>query len=211
MNGDTPENLEKAMGPQESEPAVPENSQESVKRRKLLNFKHWTGVVIIGFFAALVIWGLLRFSIYLRERAGREASQNIQQQLQAPHLNDTFGGKTPEETFNMFLKALKKGNTELASRYFVFNKQDNWKETLDELKQKNLLDDFIDELIFYQKKWELVFNDGDEARFLYEVVTTEEEVIKLPNGQTGSFPPGTYKYETIFDRYPNGIWKISVI
>jgi len=32
---------------------------------------------------------------------------------------DTYGGKTPEETLNLFIEALKKEDLELASKYFV--------------------------------------------------------------------------------------------
>ncbi|HBM45890.1 MAG: hypothetical protein UT05_C0006G0009 [Parcubacteria group bacterium GW2011_GWF2_38_76] len=37
---------------------------------------------------------------------------------------DTFGGKTPEETFDMFLVALNKGDVELASKYYDVTVQD---------------------------------------------------------------------------------------
>lgn len=33
--------------------------------------------------------------------------------------NDTYGGKTPEETLRLFIDALKKGDLELASKYFA--------------------------------------------------------------------------------------------
>ena len=36
---------------------------------------------------------------------------------------DTFGGETPEETLAMFIEALKAGDMELASKYFVLEKQ----------------------------------------------------------------------------------------
>jgi hypothetical protein len=34
---------------------------------------------------------------------------------------DTYGGKTPEETLQMFIDALKKGDIELASKYFALD------------------------------------------------------------------------------------------
>ena len=33
--------------------------------------------------------------------------------------NDTYGGKTPEETLAMFIDALKKGDVDLACKYFI--------------------------------------------------------------------------------------------
>lgn len=34
---------------------------------------------------------------------------------------DTYGGKTPQETLSMFIDALKKGDVELASKYFMLD------------------------------------------------------------------------------------------
>ncbi len=49
-----------------------------------------------------------------------------------PYIEDTYGGKTPEETWGLFLDALKKGDVELASKYFVVEKQ---KEVLGDLRE----------------------------------------------------------------------------
>jgi hypothetical protein len=37
---------------------------------------------------------------------------------------DTYGGKTPEQTIEMFVKALEEGNIDLASKYFALEKND---------------------------------------------------------------------------------------
>src|SRR3989344_3905403 len=34
---------------------------------------------------------------------------------------DTYGGKTPKETLDLFVAALKKGDIELASKYFLLD------------------------------------------------------------------------------------------
>ncbi|TSD03496.1 MAG: hypothetical protein Athens071416_177 [Parcubacteria group bacterium Athens0714_16] len=54
------------------------------------------------------------------------------EQYKQAQSRDTYGGKTPEETLGLFVDALKKGDTELASKYFVLDKQ---KEMVDSLKQ----------------------------------------------------------------------------
>src|SRR3989344_4272535 len=51
--------------------------------------------------------------------------------LQKAYKNDTYGGNTPEETLELFRTALEKGDIELASKYFVIEKQ---KKTLSDLK-----------------------------------------------------------------------------
>lgn len=55
---------------------------------------------------------------------------------------DTYGGKTPEETLKMFVEALKKEDVELASKYFLLDdngSREKWEKRLAELKEKNLL------------------------------------------------------------------------
>lgn len=46
------------------------------------------------------------------------------------YANDTYGGETPEETLSLFIKALETGDVELASKYFVVEKQEEMKEEL---------------------------------------------------------------------------------
>ncbi|MEK7182517.1 MAG: hypothetical protein AAB679_02065, partial [Patescibacteria group bacterium] len=56
------------------------------------------------------------------------------EQYKQAQSKDTYGGKTPEETLGLFVDALKKGDTTLASKYFVLDKQkemgDNFKKGL---------------------------------------------------------------------------------
>jgi len=49
------------------------------------------------------------------------------------YKNDTYGGKTPEETYQMFLTALKAKDIELASKYFVLEEQERYKQALQEV------------------------------------------------------------------------------
>lgn len=55
----------------------------------------------------------------------KEQKQNYEKYLawkekyEKAMTEDTYGGKTPEETLQMFIDALKKGDVELASKYFV--------------------------------------------------------------------------------------------
>lgn len=55
---------------------------------------------------------------------------------------DTYGGKTPEETLKLFVAALKKGDIDLASKYFALDKnasREKWVKYLEDVKSKNLL------------------------------------------------------------------------
>jgi len=55
---------------------------------------------------------------------------DLQERLEEMKKLDDFGGATPQETMDAFVEALKKGDTELASRYFVFNKQEQMAKEL---------------------------------------------------------------------------------
>ena len=109
-------------------------------------WRHWSVVLFLAVLAGIVIWAMLNLGPWLRAWQDQRAARSAQEQLEKAYRNDKYGGATPEETFDMFIAALEKGDIDLASRYFVFNKQDNWRKTLEEYKTKALLGDFIFEL-----------------------------------------------------------------
>ena len=60
---------------------------------------------------------------------------------------DTYGGRTPEETLQLFIAALKAGDIDLASRYFFLETNENspdyltnnkWKKVFEQLEQNRL-------------------------------------------------------------------------
>jgi len=50
--------------------------------------------------------------------------------LENAYKDDTYGGATPEETLALFIDALKKGDAELASKYFVPEKREEYKKAM---------------------------------------------------------------------------------
>ena len=65
---------------------------------------------------------------------------------------DTYGGKTPEETLAMFVDALKKGDIDLASKYFMLDTntqspdyltRNSIKKVLEEKENRDGLQEFI--------------------------------------------------------------------
>lgn len=62
---------------------------------------------------------------------------------------DIYGGKTQDETFNLFINALEKEDVDLAAKYFMFDEnlsRDKWVKTFSELKDKGLLDEMVKDL-----------------------------------------------------------------
>lgn len=132
--------------------------------------------------------------------------------FEAPYKNDRFGGKTPEETFDMYLAALKKGDLELASRYFWVDEQ---KKELKALQTKNdaELNNFVLELENIPKRW--IKKEDNEATisFEYKNIITSLKNIEVKDSKTGEViqtlevKPGEYTHNVIFKKL-NNIWKI---
>ena len=98
---------------------------------------------------------------YYRYRVSPEyQAQKYFEDLERRYREDTYGGDTPEETLQLFIDALKKGDIELASRYFLVDEQQKWRQKLATIKEINRLDGMITDL----QKTELT-NRGDTAFF----------------------------------------------
>jgi len=117
--------------------------------------------IILFIFVALLlldvgIWVGFRIFDYYKSYPIRKMARSVeelQKQIDLAYQNDVYGGKTPEETFDMYIAALKKGDLELASKYFVVSGQG---EELDYLKGRtpNQLQDYVQKLDGLNKKWE---------------------------------------------------------
>lgn len=129
---------------------------------------------------------------YFKSRNNPEyqVMQNLKE-LERKYAEDTYGGDTPEETLRLFIEALKASDTELAAKYFILDKQREWKESLAKIKDNGLLDDTIKDLERLRKKYPLS-NGGD--RFIFEFETRQE--------------PNELTVQADITMGPNGKWKI---
>ena len=66
--------------------------------------------------------------------------------LEKQYAEDPYGGETPEETLRLFIDALKKGDTNLAAKYFVIDEQENWREQLSKIQEKGLMNEMIKDM-----------------------------------------------------------------
>ncbi len=85
-------------------------------------------------------------------RANYEKATQAMQTFEDALRADTYGGTTPEETLALFIDALKKGNTGLASKYFALNTNMNspdyltrreWETALDQAKTEGKLERIV--------------------------------------------------------------------
>ena len=168
-------------------------------------FKSWAGVPVLILVALAVVWvftnGLPVYKNWQAKRAYEKLSE--------PYYSDTYGGKTPEETYDMLIDALKNGDVELASKYFVLYKQDDWLETLPEYEKEGILLSFAEELENTKKIWEKSEKSDEETTsFTYRVFIEKGSTATI-DGQKVEVPPGDYINETVFSKYPSGVWKIE--
>lgn len=179
-------------------------------------WRHWSVVLILAVVAALVIWAMLNLGPWLRNLQEWRAARAVQEKLERAYREDKYGGKTPEETFDLFIAALEKGDVDLASKYFVINKQEQWRKTLEEYKNKSLLVDLIDELKNNKNNWQFFKEEEKTKSYKYSYVVETPFVEKLPlgNGKTQNLthPAGKFIAEIIFEKNTlANIWKISVL
>lgn len=80
------------------------------------------------------------------EQERMDQTINYYNEMQEKYKNDTYGGATPEETLKLFIAALKAGDTDLASKYFVVEKQEEMATQLANGKQNNTLPLIISDL-----------------------------------------------------------------
>ena len=175
------------------------------------NLKSWYGVLFLVLLAGGVLWSVLNGMPYINNLRANWEAQRLQAQWEKPYREDKYGGKTTEETYGMFLEALRKGDTELASKYFVVGKQEDWLKTLEEFKNNGSLADFIIELENTQKIWKKSDKSDENAvSFVYLNVIKGEKTVEF-EGQKITIPAGNYQNETMLVKYLSGVWKIELL
>lgn len=144
----------------------------------------------IGALALVVLAvGVLYLAKYIRYRASPQyRAEKYFEDLARKYREDTYGGATPEETLQLFVDALKKGDVELASRYFIYDKQEKWLKTLLDTKRKGQLENLVADLLRLSKKYPLM--EDSENRFIFEALDSENTLIlqvDVAKGQNGKW------------------------
>ena len=149
---------------------------------------------VVKFFGgaiAIVAIGMgILFAIdYIRYQKSPEyQAQKEVEHIKKEYREDPYGGDTPEETLHLFIEALKKGDTNLAAKYFVLDKQEEWRGDLAKIQEKGLLGEMIGDL--GNLKADKI--EGDTARYF----------IVAENGQGAPL---------VLIRIANGKWKIRTL
>lgn len=137
--------------------------------------------VIIGFA------GLFGVKYYQFLKSPEYEAEKELENLMKQYAEDSYGGDTPEETLRLFIKALKEGDTDLAAKYFILDKQEQWKNDLSVIKEKGLL--------------EAMVKDLDRKKFVY-TISDDQIAFDISNDDNEAI------LSILFGRGSNYKWKI---
>lgn len=160
-----------------------DNNQLNKDFRKFLGLFIVIILLVAGAYITWKIYDYNRAPAALRqfEQALRDEQANNYQQMMA----DTYGGKTPQETLQMYIDAVSAGDYDLASKYFVEDKRE---AALENLKNTPL------EKIPNVLEWLRESLAGEGSYSLDKTGFAVRKPVLVD-----------------FVLYPNGIWKITEI
>lgn len=141
----------------------------------------------VGAVAALGLGALFSIQYFQYRNSEEYRAKKFLEEWERAYREDQYGGNTPEETLQLFIDALKKGDTNLAAKYFVLDKQEKNKEDLARVKKEGELNAMIKDLESVSSGNDI---NKDSARFV--VTNKNKEVITIINIVRG----------------PNGKWKM---
>jgi len=155
----------------------------------------------IGLFSGFFVWFLSPQMKEARQlKKGLESFNKVIKAEEQKYAQDTYGGKTPEETYQMFLDALKNKDIDLAIKYFAQEKQEEYKKLLTQIEKNGQWEELINDLLLPQNQKGKYL---DKETYVIEVINNKKEevttiVLKIP----------TIKLGTDI-RTPSNIWKIT--
>ena len=168
-----------------------ENKKEGEVKNTAPGFKKikLTILFVIGVLVLLILssYGYQKYDDWKFNKELKELTEEANK----PYLEDVYGGKTPRETLELFIAAVEKEDFELASKYFVLDKQEEWGNGLINAKEKNNLIWLIEELRKINNSLDYV--DPTAQLNGRELYTVGEKML------------------VTFIKYPQGIWKIQEI
>lgn len=164
--------------------------------------KYWKFVAAFLVIIVLVVGGYFAWAKYLSPQAryARQTQENYQKYLnwqknfEMAMKNDTYGGKTPEETLKMFIDALKKDDVELASKYFILDENGDidpkWVKGLQDTKEAGKFQNL--------------------ANLLSKAVPAKEDITSAEDFKFRVYEEGILKaYINMQLNKYSGVWKIE--
>src|SRR3989344_5515424 len=113
------------------------------QKRKYWKFVLGLIAVIVGVFvlANVGLWLWQKYDLWQGQKRVQQMAEGlkrIEQEDYARAMADTYGGKTPQETLQMYIDAVEKGDYELASKYFIGDKQEEELKSSNEMSEERI-------------------------------------------------------------------------
>ena len=135
--------------------------------------------ILIAVLLALAIWEGYKIERQRDAVLGiSDALKREQEENYRGAMAETYGGKTPQETLRMYIDAVEKGDYELASKYFVYENQEEWEQRLVNIKNADRIQSFLNPLREALKDTGEYSEDGITFSFHDPVGVS---LIKYPN------------------------------
>lgn len=159
-------------------------------------------IYFLIFLILLVFLGILLFYLFNRLKIinfSKENQKIILEQIEQEknkYLNDTYGGKTPIETYHLFLEALKNEDIKLAIKYFPLDLQEKYWQLFSQIKNNG--------------QWEKMMKDLlKEENQTGEYIADDWYNIKIKNDKNEIVTTVVLKIIKDFQGNPiNNLWKI---
>jgi len=153
----------------------------------------FAGLAVIALAFSVYVWyrDSKKFEPRADLRAFKTAGEfeKYYKNLEEAYKKDTYGGATPEETLQLFIDALKKGDVELAAKYFIPEKQKEEEENLNIGKNNDVL--------------YLLISDLEKKKIGKKLSSNTFRFITVDDTNVVEF-----QFDLIFNKYTN-IWKIE--
>lgn len=173
---------------------------------------------VLGFVVGAYLMYVLLFNLWFY--LGKWNLERSWEQYQKNALNilrlDKYGGKTPRETYEAWVAALRKGDFELASKYVNPSSQESFLRGIEKRKKDGSLAQWLDQWPDWSK-FHQVFdgtlarhdNTDEEQAFATTATASATTTVRVSDTLTLNFPPGPYRLDAEFwFNKEAGIWKI---
>ncbi|MEW6171359.1 MAG: hypothetical protein AB1472_07385 [Candidatus Omnitrophota bacterium] len=180
-----------------------------------------------AFFVLLIL--LAAFSVFevaktyyfkWRQRNVQKLAQDMQKQYDDSYkaaMADTYGGKTPQETLQMYIDAVEKGDYELASKYFIGDYQERELKSLQkfsEIEIRNFIENLkvakiIDKNEIFKKDYNSFIETYNRSDMPFEEYITKFNLKEFyVKEEWMEYSANNKNFDIYFKLYPNNIWKI---
>lgn len=146
--------------------------------KKIIKIVVLAVILLLIAIAGYVSGNLVKYGLDIRK--ADKSVERFQGSLEEPYKKDIYGGKTPEETWVMYIDALKKGDIDLAIKYYAIGRVEG--VPIDELyvkKQNGHLGEWIRELEGLKKSSRDPLEG--EANYYYDYFDEEfQQILSSP-------------------------------